>query len=76
MTKRVPLEECIAVAGEKDPGLDLAVLDEFVARVHALPRDEFAVDDGSYLQLLQTVERWRTELQRQIDRGFETPEEA
>lgn len=74
LTKRIPLRECIAVAAEKDPGLDLAVLDEFMARVHRLPRDEFPVDDDGYTALLRTVEVWRAQVGRQIDRGSDTPE--
>lgn len=74
LTKRIPLRECIAVAAEKDPGLDLAVLDEFMARVHRLPRDEFPVDDDGYRALLRTVEVWRAQLGRQIDHGSDKPE--
>jgi hypothetical protein len=46
------------------PGLDLGVLDAFMARVGSIPRAEFELDDRDHEQLLATVDGWRTELER------------
>lgn len=48
LTQRIPFAESIALATEKDPGLDLVVLDEFMARVGSIPRDEFDLTDDDY----------------------------
>lgn len=56
LTQRIPLAESVALAAEKDPGLDLAVLDEFMARVRSIPREEFDLDDDTYCALLRTVD--------------------
>lgn len=73
LTQRIPLNECVAVAANKDPGLDLAVLDEFMTRARSIPRDEFDLDDSSYRALLRTVDEWRAELGRRIERGHDPP---
>jgi hypothetical protein len=41
LTQRFPLQDLIALAAEKDPGLDLAVVDEFMDRAWAFPRADF-----------------------------------
>lgn len=64
LTKRFPLVDLIALAADKDPGLDLVVLDEFMNRVHSIARAEFELDEAAYEALLATVERWRTQIRQ------------
>lgn len=64
LTKRFPLQELIALAADKDPGLDLAVLAEFMDRAQALPSADFELDDRSYEQLLATVRSWQAHISR------------
>ncbi|MDP8931063.1 MAG: nucleotidyl transferase AbiEii/AbiGii toxin family protein [Actinomycetota bacterium] len=63
LTKRWDLEDLIALAREKDPGLDLEVLEAFMARVRALPRADFEVDDPTYQELLAAVDDWRARVE-------------
>lgn len=62
LTQRFPLPDLIALAAEKDPGLDLTVLDAFMERVHTLPRADFELDDLAYDRLLATVRDWQTQI--------------
>lgn len=71
LTQRIPLAGSIALAAEKDPGLDLVVLDEFMARVRSIPREEFDLTDNAYDALLRTVDEWRAELGRHAERDHE-----
>ncbi|MBA2317499.1 MAG: nucleotidyl transferase AbiEii/AbiGii toxin family protein, partial [Euzebyales bacterium] len=64
LTKRFPLDELIALAAEKDPGLDLAVLDEFMDRVRLLPRADFELDDRAYQGLLVSAGGWQTRIRQ------------
>lgn len=62
LTKRFGLEDLIALAGEKDPGLDLEVLHAFMDRVRTLPRSDFDHDDQAHQQLLRVVDDWRSRI--------------
>lgn len=64
LTQRFTLHDLIALAAEKDPGLDLAVLEEFMDRVQVLPRADFELDDRSHEQLLATVRSWQTQVRQ------------
>lgn len=64
LTQRFPLQDLIALAAEKDPGLDLAVVDEFMDRVWAFPRADFELDDRGHEQLLATVRGWQTQIRQ------------
>lgn len=70
LTERFDLEDLIELAREKDPGLDLEVLDAFMARVHTLPRPDFDHDDRAHQQLLRTVDDWRSAINNLHDRGL------
>lgn len=59
VTRRVPFAELVALAREKDSGLDLAVLDRFMARVQAMRPERFGLDTASYRALVERVEQWR-----------------
>ena len=77
LTKRFPLAELIDLASEKDPGLDLAALEEFMQGASRLPRAEFELDDAAYEALLETVQSWRTDLRHQLEQApdsADTPE--
>lgn len=69
LTRRFPLTDLVALAKEKDPGLDVAILGAFMARVRTLSRDAFELDDTSYQQLLGTVDGWRVSLHESLDRA-------
>ena len=76
LTKHFPLAELIGLAADKDPGLDLAVLDEFMQRASSLPREEFELDDDAYEGLLDTVRNWRTELRRLRELELDGPDDT
>lgn len=77
LSERFELEELIALAWQKDPGLDLAVLDTFMARVRTLPRADFEHDDPAHEQLLRAVDDWRSRINnlrgRQEANGRKSP---
>ena len=62
LANRFPLKELIALARQKDPGLDLAVLEDFMDRPRGLPPAEFGLDQRRYAQLLDTVGNWQVRI--------------
>lgn len=76
VAQRVPFAELIALAGEKDPGLDLEVLAQFLARVHVMRPESFGLDVAAHQALVEQVDGWRAHvgglLERQ--RGTQRPD--
>jgi hypothetical protein len=62
VTEHFPLQELIALAAAKDPGLDLAVLEEFLNRARVFPPADFELDGDSYARLLEVVRSWQLSL--------------
>jgi hypothetical protein len=74
LTKRVPFDESLALAAAKDPGLDLAVLDQFMERVQAMRPETLRLDAESYRALVDEVQRWRRHIrQLHAERSIERP---
>lgn len=76
LTERFELADLIELARQKDPGLDLEVLDAFMARVHTLPRPDFDHDDRAHQQLLTTVDDWRSTVNQLRDRELANRRDA
>ena len=75
MIERYPLADLLAFAGEKDPGLDLDVLDQAMDQFRRIPPERFGLDDEGYRQLSAGVRRWQMLIRRtrDRDRGPERP---
>ncbi len=75
VTRRVPFAELIALASEKDPGLDLAVLDQFMARVEAMRPESLGMAAESHRALAEQVQQWRAHIRdlHARQRGAERP---
>lgn len=75
LTKRVPFDELLALAAAKDPGLDLAVLDQFMERVQVMRPGTLGLDVESYQALVDEVQIWRGHIrQLHTKRSIEPPE--
>ena len=68
LTRRVPFDELLALASAKDPGLDLAVLDQFMERVQAMRPGALGLDAESYRALVEQVQRWRAHIRQLLAR--------
>ncbi|AXV06160.1 hypothetical protein DVS28_a1461 [Euzebya pacifica] len=67
LVHRVPVREAIELAQQKDPGLDLQVLDAALERVTRIRAQDLGLSEGAREELLDEVGRWRgivTQLQR------------
>ena len=62
LTRRVPFDELVAVASEKDPGLDLAVLGQFMERVQSMRPESLGLDADVYRALVEQVQGWRAHI--------------
>ena len=75
LTRRVPFDELLVLAAAKDPGLDLAVLDQFMERVQAMRPGTLGLDAESYRALVDEVQAWRGHIrQLHAKRSIEPPE--
>jgi hypothetical protein len=71
LTKRFRLADLVALAADKDPGLDLDVLDHAMGRLQRIPPERLGLDEHGYRALRAAVWRWRTSLQQLRDRDLE-----
>lgn len=67
LTKRFSLSELIALAAQKDPGLDLDVLDHAMDQVRRIPPERLGLDDAAYRALRATVHRWQSTVRQLRD---------
>lgn len=73
LTQRFAVQDLIALAAQKDPGLELEVLNQFMERARTLPREDFELADPAYQRLLAEVSTWQAAIsqlhERRPDRG-------
>ncbi|MPZ89616.1 MAG: hypothetical protein GEU81_16445 [Nitriliruptorales bacterium] len=67
LTKRFPLPQLITLAVQKDPGLDLDVLDHAMDQLQRIPPDRLGLDERGYRTLQTTVHRWQTHIRQLRD---------
>lgn len=64
LTRRFSLPDLIALAAQKDRGLDLDVLDHAIGQVARIPPERLGLDDAGYRALQATVHRWQTSVRQ------------
>jgi hypothetical protein len=68
LTQRFAVEDLIALAAQKDPSLDLEVLNQFMDRARMLPRADFDIPEPAYQRLLTAVTTWQTAIRQLHER--------